>query len=214
MGGQAELSGPDLKQGVSEDELPADGMLVGHADGEAVLLARRGQEVFAIGATCTHYGGPLGEGVLVGDEVRCPWHHACFSLKTGAAVRAPALNALACFDVERRDGRLIVLGKREPVPNRLGGNAPGGAAGGVAPAPSRIVIVGGGAAGEAAAEMLRREGFEGNILLLSRDRDLPVDRPNLSKDYLAGNAPEEWVPLRPAEFYEEHAIELGAIAAC
>jgi len=208
MGGQAELSGPDLKQGVSEDELPDGGMLVGHADGESVLLARRGQEVFAIGATCTHYGGPLGEGLFIGNEVRCPWHHACFSLKTGAAVRAPALNALPCFEVERRDGRLVVLGKREAVPNRLGGNAPGGAAGAAATPRTRIVIVGAGAAGEAAAEMLRREGFEGQLVLLGRDPDVPVDRPNLSKDYLAGNAPEEWVPLRPREFYAENQIEL------
>jgi len=100
MGAVAELSGPDLKQGVSVTELSQGKPLLGHADGEAVLLARQGEEVFAVGATCTHYSGPLAEGLLVGDTVRCPWHHACFSLRTGEALAAPALNPIQCFQVE------------------------------------------------------------------------------------------------------------------
>ena len=81
--------GPDLLQGIDAASL-ADGQTVlGHADGEPVLLARRGEEIFAIGATCTHYGGPLAEGLIVGDTVRCPWHHACFSLRTGEALARP-----------------------------------------------------------------------------------------------------------------------------
>jgi NADPH-dependent 2,4-dienoyl-CoA reductase/sulfur reductase-like enzyme len=72
----------------------------------------------------------------------------------------------------------------------------------------RVVIVGGGAAGFAAAEMLRREGFAGSVTLLSSDESAPYDRPNCSKDYLAGNAPEEWMPLKPPEFYAQHAIAL------
>jgi nitrite reductase/ring-hydroxylating ferredoxin subunit len=87
-----QLSGPDLKEGIAATELSDGGMLLGHADGEAVLLAKRGAELFAIGATCTHYNGPLAEGLIVDDTVRCPWHHACFSLRTGEALRAPALN--------------------------------------------------------------------------------------------------------------------------
>jgi nitrite reductase/ring-hydroxylating ferredoxin subunit len=74
-----QLSGPDLKEGIAATELSDGGMLLGHADGEAVLLAKRGAELFAIGATCTHYNGPLAEGLIVDDTVRCPWHHACFS---------------------------------------------------------------------------------------------------------------------------------------
>src|SRR5262249_8347003 len=74
--------------------------------------------------------------------------------------------------------------------------------------PGRIVIVGGGAAGFAAAEMLRREEFDGKITMLSSDSAPPVDRPNLSKDYLAGSAPEDWVPLRPDTFYADAKIDL------
>ena len=75
-------------------------------------------------------------------------------------------------------------------------------------APGRIVIVGGGAAGFAAAEMLRRQEFGGSIVMLSSDAAPPVDRPNLSKDYLAGSAPEDWLPLRPDGFYAEAEIDL------
>ena len=88
-------------------------MLAGHADGEAVLLVRRGEDIFAVGAVCTHYGGPLAEGLVVGETVRCPWHHACFSLRTGAALRAPALNPASCFRVERRGGAVYVREKLE-----------------------------------------------------------------------------------------------------
>ena len=164
-------------------------MLLGHVGEDAVLLARRGNEFFAIGATCTHYDGPLAEGLMVDDTVRCPWHHACFSLRTGEAVRAPALGPVACWSTELRgeQGVRARQGVRRRRPQALA-TAPGW--------PQKIVIVGGGAAGFAAAEMLRRQHFQGSIVMLSDDDASPVDRPNLSKDYLAGNAPEEWVPLR------------------
>ncbi|WP_394823033.1 FAD-dependent oxidoreductase [Pendulispora albinea] len=196
-GGDQKLTGPDLAQGIEATDLTEGVMLVGHAHGEAVLVARKGTEVFAVGATCTHYGGPLAEGLLVDDTVRCPWHHACFSLRSGEALRAPALNALPCFEVDQRDGKVFVLGKRPPQTKR----AP-------AAAPESIVIVGAGAAGNAAAEMLRREGYVGKVTMVGDDPALPCDRPNLSKDYLAGTAPEEWIPLRAPEFYEDKRIEL------
>src|SRR5512132_287798 len=90
MAEQAQLSGPDFGAGIDAATLADGATLLGHAHGEAVLLARIGNEFLAIGATCTHYGGPLAEGAVVGDTVRCPWHHACFSLRTGEALRAPA----------------------------------------------------------------------------------------------------------------------------
>ncbi|HEV8547394.1 MAG TPA: FAD-dependent oxidoreductase [Polyangiaceae bacterium] len=197
-GDAAPLTGPDLTLGIDAQELAEGGMLVGHAGGEAVLLARHGGEVFAIEAKCSHYGGPLGEGLLTGDTVRCPWHHACFSLRTGEALRAPALQRLACFAVETRGEKLLVLGRKAP---------PVGTAQPVTGVAS-VVIVGAGAAGHAAAETLRNEGYTGRLTLIGADESPPVDRPNLSKDYLAGNAPEEWLPLRPPEFFRERAIEL------
>jgi NADPH-dependent 2,4-dienoyl-CoA reductase/sulfur reductase-like enzyme/nitrite reductase/ring-hydroxylating ferredoxin subunit len=192
-----QLTGPDLEQGISLDQLPDGAMLGGHAGGEAVLLVRRGGEIYAIGGTCTHYGGPLAEGLVVGNTVRCPWHHACFDLRTGEAVRAPALTAVPVWNVERRGDRVVVTGKGEaPAPRPL--PVP----------PSTIGIVGAGAAGAAACEMLRKSGYTGAIAVIGAEETLPVDRPNLSKDYLAGNAPEEWIPLRTPEFYSEQNIEV------
>lgn len=199
MGGSSELKGPDFVHGIAAAELEDGKMLLGHAEGEAVLLAKRGDDIFAVGATCTHYGGPLAEGLMEGDTVRCPWHHACFSLRTGQAVSAPALSPIACWSVEKRDERLFVIGKSKASVTSADATPSG---------VSSIVIVGGGAAGHAAAEMLRREGYAGKITMLSADASPPCDRPNLSKDYLAGSAPEEWISLRPPEFFEEHKIEL------
>jgi nitrite reductase/ring-hydroxylating ferredoxin subunit len=194
---------PDLRNGIADGDLADGAMLVGQVGDEQVLLARRGGEVFAIGAACTHYGGPLCEGLMVGDTVRCPWHHACFSLRTGEALAAPALTMTSCWRVERRDGRIFVHEKAAaPEPRMPAKPRP------TAALPKRIVIVGGGAAGFAAAEMLRREGFDGRVTIVSAD-DAPLcDHPNLSKDYLSGTAPEEWIPLRPTEFYTENTIEL------
>jgi len=193
-------SGPDLAEGVAIDTIADGAMLAGHVGADAVLLARRAHEFFAIGAACTHYSGPLTEGLVVDDTVRCPWHHACFSLRTGEALHAPALSPVACWTTEVRSGKVFVGAKTERQPAIR-----------VAPAkdtPGRVVIVGGGAAGFAAAEMLRRQKYRGSIVMLSDDDAAPVDRPNLSKDYLAGNAAEDWVPLRSESFYTEQQIDL------
>ena len=197
---QSSPTGPDLAQGISVDALADGQMLLGHVGQEAVLLARRGSQIFAIAATCTHYGGPLAEGLLVDDTVRCPWHHACFSLRTGEALHAPALSPVACWQVEQRDGRIFVRDKQAAKEPR--GKDRAGAS------PEKIVIIGGGAAAFAAAEMLRRKQYQGRIVMLSNDDAPPVDRPNLSKDYLAGTAQEDWVPLRPDSFYRDSGIEL------
>jgi NADPH-dependent 2,4-dienoyl-CoA reductase/sulfur reductase-like enzyme/nitrite reductase/ring-hydroxylating ferredoxin subunit len=197
---QSKPAGPNLALGIAVDNLPDGRMLAGHVGDDAVLLAHHGDEFFAIGASCSHYGGPLAEGLMVGDTVRCPWHHACFSLRTGEPLHPPALSPIACWAVEQRDGKLFVTIKKEAPGPQKRSSAAG--------MPERIVIIGGGAAGFAAAEKLRREQYQGSIVMLSNDDAPPVDRPNLSKDYLAGNAPEEWVPLRSARFYSDNGIEL------
>src|ERR1051325_7376087 len=190
-------AGPDLAQGVASDF--SGETLLGHVGDQDVLLVRSGPEIFAIDAHCSHYHGPLAEGLVVGDSIRCPWHHACFDLRTGEATRAPALTALAVWQVEHEGGRIFVRQKREQPKPAVTASAS---------APRNIVIVGGGAAGFAAAEMLRRQEFGGSITMLSAEAAAPVDRPNLSKDYPAGSAREDWLPLRPDGFYAEAGIEL------
>ena len=193
MSGSQELKGPDFSAGVDAAQLREGEPMLGHAGGEPVVLVRRGEELCAVGATCSHYGGPLAEGLVEGGSIRCPWHHARFDLRTGAPTR-PGRDAIPCYRVTR-DGARVVVGEKLAQP------APGVAAG-----PESVVIVGAGAAGNACAEELRRRGYQGPITLVGEER--PVDRPNLSKDYLAGSAPEEWIPLRGAKFYEEQRIEL------
>ncbi len=192
---------PDLKAGFALRDLPDGATVVGVVDGEDVLLTRQGETFFAVGAFCTHYHGPLAEGLAVGDTVRCPWHHACFSLRTGEALRAPALDPLACWRVERVGDTVFVREKRAAAPPKPPG--PGGPR-----VPGSVVIVGGGAAGLAAADMLRREGYEGSLTLISADDSPPCDRPTLSKDFLAGTAEDSWIPLRPSEYYRERRIDL------
>ena len=195
---QTPPAGPDLTKGVASADFNG-ATLLGHVGDQDVLLVRSGSETFAIDAHCSHYHGPLADGLVVGNSIRCPWHHACFDLRTGEATRAPALNALSVWQVEHEGDRIFVRQKREQPKPR--GKGP-------VDAPGKIVIVGGGAAGLAAADMLRRQDFRGSIVMLSSDAAPPVDRPNLSKDYLAGSAPEDWLPLRPDSFYAEAGIDL------
>lgn len=191
------LGGPDLGKGIALSQVPEGGMLLGHAGGEPVLLVRQGADVFAVGASCTHYHAALVNGLLADGTLRCPLHHARFDIRTGEAVAAPALDPLACWTVERRGDSVRVLAKRERKPKPEARTVP-----------NKIVIIGAGAAGNAAAEMLRREGYSGSLTLIGEEDSVPYDRPNLSKDYLAGTASEEWIPLRSAEFYAGLKIEL------
>lgn len=192
MGDNAPPSGPDFKKGIASTELKD--VLLGQADGESVLLVRRPGAVYAIGGKCSHYSSSMLDGLVEGDTIRCPWHHACFDLKTGEAIEGPAFNAMPCWDVKEADGRIQLFEKKKVA-------VPPGRAG-----PSSVVIIGAGAAGESAAEEFRRRGYQGPVTMIDADRDSPIDRPNLSKDNLAGTAPEEWMWLHGDEWYAEQKI--------
>ena len=189
----------DLTAGVKADSLADGGTLAGRVGEDEVVLARSGDRYFAVGAHCTHYHGALADGLVVGGTIRCPLHHACFDLGTGEAVRAPALDPVSCWRVERKGDAIFVREKASPAPDRRAARANH---------PASIVIVGGGAAGLAAADMLRREQYGGPITMISADADPPVDRPNLSKDFLAGEAQDDWIPLWPPDLYADRRVTL------
>ena len=165
-----------------------------------VVVARVDGDYFAVGGKCSHYGAPLEKGVLKQHTLMCPWHHACFDIRSATRLEPPALNDLPRYDVALRDGQVVVTlphaNQREPQ----GKTAPGDA--------RVFAIVGGGAAGNAAAEELRRLGYTGRIVILSAATTVPVDRPNLSKDYMAGKAEPDWIPLRDEAWYAGRDIEL------
>jgi len=194
---------PDFKNGYPVSKVLDGALILGQVDGEDIVLTRRGGELFAVGANCTHYGGSLAKGLVVSEEVRCPLHHACFNLRTGEATKAPALDSIACWRVEIV-GDTAFVRERLPAPQAK----PALRSTDARKIPASVVIVGGGGAGLAAAEMLRREGYDGSLTMISADDAPPYDRPNLSKDYLAGTASEEWLPLRPADFYRDRQIKL------
>jgi NADPH-dependent 2,4-dienoyl-CoA reductase/sulfur reductase-like enzyme/nitrite reductase/ring-hydroxylating ferredoxin subunit len=194
---------PDLRAGFPVDNLPDDGMILGQVEGEDVILARRGEELFAVGASCTHYHGPLADGLVVGETLRCPWHHACFSLRTGEALRAPALDPIACWRVERIGDKAYVREKLAEKRRKPALSSPNSRS-----LPASVVILGGGGAGLAAADMLRREGYDGPLTMISADGSAPYDRPNLSKDFLAGTASDDWIPLRSPDYYKDRRIDL------
>jgi NADPH-dependent 2,4-dienoyl-CoA reductase/sulfur reductase-like enzyme/nitrite reductase/ring-hydroxylating ferredoxin subunit len=181
------MADPDLTTGIPDSELRDGEKLAGRVGDERVLLVRCGEEVHAVGATCPHYGADLAEGAVVDGTIRCPWHHACFDLRTGSVLRAPALVPLSLWRVDRRGGRLFVTRRLHPAPPPK------------TEGPDSVVIVGAGAAGVNVADTLRREGYDGRIVLISREAELPYDKPNLSKGFLAGAAPAEWLPLHPLE---------------
>ena len=198
MSSNGELDGPDFSAGISLDDLATNATIAGWVGNETVLLSKFDDGLFAVSGSCTHYHADLADGLLSLGTVRCPWHHACFDLRSGRALRAPALDALDTWLVEVKGNIAFVRRKLE---HKSTGQLE-------ASDIEKIVIIGGGAAGLACAHELRQLGFSGAVTMLSADQDPPVDRPNLSKDYLAGSAPDEWMPLRSDSWYRDNEIDL------
>jgi NADPH-dependent 2,4-dienoyl-CoA reductase/sulfur reductase-like enzyme/nitrite reductase/ring-hydroxylating ferredoxin subunit len=204
--GDAQDDTPDLVEGVATSAVPFDGVFLGRVGDDRVILARLEGEIVAVSADCTHYQGPLEDGLRIGDTVRCPWHHACFSLRTGAALEAPALSPLTRWEVEIDGDRVSV--RRQCAPAAPMQSRPREPKASDPNTPKSIVIVGGGAAGFAAAQRLRDLGYGGALTLISDDAFAPYDRPNLSKDYLSGEAEADWMPLKDDAFYKDANIDL------
>jgi NADPH-dependent 2,4-dienoyl-CoA reductase/sulfur reductase-like enzyme/nitrite reductase/ring-hydroxylating ferredoxin subunit len=198
VGAVSSAQGPDLAAGVDVSGYNDGATIAGRVGDEAVLASLIDGQWFAVSGTCTHYGARLGDGTIEGGNVRCPWHHACFDLRSGAVLRAPALDPLDRWKAAVEGGRLFVREKLAPAEPEDHGIQDVG----------NILIIGGGGAGLTCAKELRRLGHRGGITMLSADSDPPCDRPNLSKDYLAGNAPEEWIPLRQDDWYRDNKIGL------
>jgi len=170
---------------------------------KSILLVRVKGEFHAIGSQCSHHGAPLVQGVLSGSRVRCPWHQACFDVVTGDLQEPPALDGLPHFDV-RVEGENVIVKVPEDIKDQR--TLP------MAQYDPRVdsrsfVIIGAGAAGNAAAEALRRDGFQGRVIMVTRESHLPYDRPQLSKGYLKQDRPGS-ATLRPRKFYIDHGIEI------
>ncbi len=183
--------------GAAETLLKDGEMRAYELENTKVLLARVDGTYYAVRGTCTHYGGPLAEGAIKDGIVMCPWHHACFDVRTGKRTEPPALADVPSFPVTIENGQVAVTLERQPAPQ-----------GSVSSPVNSVVIIGGGAAGNAAAEELRRMGYAGSVTILSASRNVPVDRPNLSKDYMAGRAKPEWIPLHDEQWYADQNIDL------
>lgn len=178
----------DLKEGVP---LPVT------VDGKKVMLLCLNGKIHACGNECSHYGAPLTDGVLYGSEITCPWHNARFDATSGRMTAAPALNDLPHYEAKREEGSVYI---RPGGSHRI--EMPEGED------DRTFVIIGAGASGNAAAEALRRERFSGKILMITAEQDLPYDRTMLSKDFLSGEAPAKWLPLRSEKFYGRLKIDL------
>ena len=173
-------------------------------EGGDILLTRVDGEISALGAACTHYSARLENGILSGGTIVCPSHQACFCARTRDLKEPPALNALPRFEVRLRGDDIVVR-----LPEKIGRmRIPDMVAPDPARDPRTFVILGAGAAGNSAAQSLRECGFQGKILMISDEADLPYDRPNLDKDYLQGEAKEAWMPLRSEKFYQGRGIDL------
>ncbi len=186
------------------DELADGEMKEVTVDGQKLLLVRCGDDYHTTVANCPHYGAPLAQGALNGTRVVCPWHHAVFDVASGALKEPPAIDGIHVFETRVLGDNVVTR-----LPEKVADERPPEMATHDMLNDQRVfVIVGAGAAGYMAAQTLREYGFTGRLVVVSRENRFPYDRPNLSKDYLAGEMDPDWMPLRSHDFYREHDIEL------
>ena len=172
-------------------DLPPDGLTQIEAGGLKLLLARDGDTVMATGATCTHKGAPLKNGTRIGNRVICPWHHAVFDLSTGAHMEPPGQGCLNRFETKVEGGRVHV-----EIPEGAGEHTPEVPADARKTGGSKVfAIIGAGAAGLACAQELVRGGFDGRIVMITKEGETPYDRTALSKTYLQGKSDDGDLPL-------------------
>ncbi|XP_034482150.1 apoptosis-inducing factor 3-like isoform X2 [Drosophila innubila] len=167
-----------------------------------ILLVKQNGRFQAVGSKCTHYGAPLHTGALGSGRVRCPWHGACFNLKTGDIEDFPGLDSLPCYKVDVTDGQVMVRAKHSDLANskRLKNMVKRN------PQDDRcFIVVGGGPSGAVCVEALRQEGFTGRLILVCREQYLPYDRVKVSK---AMNLNIESLQFRDEQFYKDYDIEL------
>ncbi len=175
-----------------------------------VLLANVKGEVYAVENKCSHFHLPLDKGALCEHRLRCPFHHACFDLRTGEQLEAPGMDGIAKFDVAIENGQILV--SEEPVdhngPEKLlatdsSDRIPGGNH-------YKYVVVGGGAAAAYAVEAIRANDREGSVLMISREDLPPYDRTKVSKNFMQGDDDVSSLPLRDAYFYQKIGVEFRA----
>ncbi|XP_065550749.1 apoptosis-inducing factor 3-like isoform X5 [Lathamus discolor] len=170
--------------------------------GYPVLLVRNKKEFSALSSKCPHSGAPLSKGVFRGERLRCPWHGACFNIRTGDIEEYPSLDCLHCFKVTVEDGKVFVTAKKKDLESSLrvkdtSKRCPLSRA--------TVLLLGGGVAALVCAETLRQEGFTGRIVLATKEKHVPYDKSKLTKEM---NLKAEDIYMRTPEFLHVHGIEL------
>jgi NADPH-dependent 2,4-dienoyl-CoA reductase/sulfur reductase-like enzyme/nitrite reductase/ring-hydroxylating ferredoxin subunit len=200
---KSEMNLREIKVAMINDLKEGEMKAISVGDEEKILLTKINGNYSALGASCTHYGAPLAEGVLCNGVIMCPWHHACFDAKTGNLLDPPARDSLPKYETKISGDDVIVL-----LPEELGFSKTPEMVKLDSSDKRNYIILGGGASGNSAAQALRESGYTGKITIITQETRVPYDRPNLSKDYLSGHAQPEWMPLRGEDFYKENDIDI------
>ena len=175
-----------MTQWTEIEEVPDGGILAGVVGEDHVFVWRTGNRLKAYSADCPHLGGPLNKGIVVGATIRCPWHHACFDFETEEATAAPAFDALLEYPVTIDDNRFSAKPASAQIFRRIGRHEV---------SLGTMAIVGGGAAGFAAADAIRKIGWRGGVTIFSDEAEQPHDRTLLTKDYLEGAFGDDRLPI-------------------